>query len=33
METYRARAMEKLELESRSALVRYAVDRGWLREA
>ena len=32
VETYRARAMEKLGLESRSALVRYALDRGWLRE-
>jgi DNA-binding NarL/FixJ family response regulator len=31
VETYRARAMEKLGLESRSALVRYALDRGWLR--
>jgi two-component system, NarL family, response regulator NreC len=32
VETYRSRAMEKLGLESRSALVRYALDRGWLRE-
>lgn len=32
VETYRARAMEKLGLESRSALVRYALERGWLRE-
>jgi DNA-binding NarL/FixJ family response regulator len=32
VETYRARAMEKLGLESRSALVRYAFDRGWLRD-
>jgi two-component system, NarL family, response regulator NreC len=31
VETYRARAMEKLGLESRSALVRYALERGWLR--
>lgn len=30
VETYRARAMEKLGLESRSALVRYALDLGWL---
>ncbi|HEU4324102.1 MAG TPA: response regulator transcription factor [Roseiflexaceae bacterium] len=32
VETYRARAMEKLGLESRTALVRYALERGWLRE-
>jgi DNA-binding NarL/FixJ family response regulator len=30
VETYRARAMEKLGLESRAALVRYALSRGWL---
>jgi len=30
VETYRARAMEKLGLDSRSALVRYALERGWL---
>ena len=30
VETYRARAMEKLGLESRAELVRYALDRGWL---
>ncbi|NCC30815.1 MAG: response regulator transcription factor [Chloroflexia bacterium] len=30
VETYRARAMEKLGLTSRSALVRYALERGWL---
>jgi two-component system response regulator NreC len=30
VETYRARAMEKLGLDSRAALVRYAVERGWL---
>lgn len=30
VETYRARAMEKLGIESRSALVRYALDHGWL---
>lgn len=32
VETYRARAMEKLGLESRVALVRFAFERGWLRE-
>ncbi|RRR75865.1 MAG: DNA-binding response regulator [Candidatus Viridilinea halotolerans] len=32
VETYRARAMEKLGLTSRSALVRYALERGWLRK-
>jgi DNA-binding NarL/FixJ family response regulator len=31
VETYRARAMEKLGLESRAALVRYALEQGWLR--
>jgi two-component system response regulator NreC len=31
VETYRARAMEKLGLESRAALVRYALEHGWLR--
>jgi DNA-binding NarL/FixJ family response regulator len=31
VETYRARAMDKLGLESRSALVRYALEHGWLR--
>ncbi len=31
VETYRARAMEKLGLDSRSALVRYALEHGWLR--
>lgn len=30
VETYRARAMEKLGLTSRAALVRYALERGWL---
>ena len=30
VETYRARAMDKLGLESRSALVRYALEHGWL---
>jgi DNA-binding NarL/FixJ family response regulator len=31
VETYRARAMDKLGLESRAALVRYALEHGWLR--
>jgi DNA-binding NarL/FixJ family response regulator len=31
VETYRARAHEKLGLTSRAALVRYALERGWLR--
>jgi two-component system response regulator NreC len=30
VETYRARALEKLGLTSRAALVRYALGRGWL---
>lgn len=30
VETYRARAMEKLGLTSRAALVRYALEKGWL---
>ncbi len=30
VETYKARAMEKLGLQSRASLVRYAVSRGWL---
>jgi DNA-binding NarL/FixJ family response regulator len=30
VETYRARAMEKLGLTSRAALVRYALEHGWL---
>ncbi|MEI6179820.1 MAG: response regulator transcription factor [Chloroflexales bacterium] len=30
VETYRARALEKLGLTSRAALVRYAIERGWL---
>lgn len=33
VETYRARAMEKLGLESRAELVRYALARGWLRDS
>ena len=32
IETYRARAMEKLGVVSRTGLVRYAVQRGWLRD-
>jgi DNA-binding NarL/FixJ family response regulator len=32
IETYRARLMEKLNLKSRSALVRYALQRGLLSE-
>jgi DNA-binding NarL/FixJ family response regulator len=30
VETYRSRAMEKLGLDSRAALVRYALEQGWL---
>jgi len=30
LETYRARAMEKLGLKSRAELIRYAIRRGWL---
>lgn len=30
VETYKARAMEKLRLDSRVAIVRYAVQQGWL---
>ncbi|WP_157369997.1 response regulator transcription factor [Zavarzinella formosa] len=32
VETYRARAMEKLGLQSRADLVRYAVQQGWLQD-
>jgi DNA-binding NarL/FixJ family response regulator len=32
VETYRARAMRKLGLNSRAALVRYALKKGWLEE-
>ncbi len=32
VETYRARAMEKLGLSSRADLVRYAVQQGWLQD-
>lgn len=33
VDTYKARAMEKLGLHSRAAIVRYALQRGWLDEA
>ena len=33
VETYRARAMDKLGVENRTALVRYALERGWLRSS
>ena len=33
VETYRARAMEKLGLHSRAELVRYAVQQGWLQDS
>ena len=33
VETYRARAMEKLGIDSRAELVRYALEHGWLRPA
>jgi two-component system, NarL family, response regulator NreC len=32
VETYKGRAMEKLGLDSRVAIVRYALQRGWLQE-
>jgi DNA-binding NarL/FixJ family response regulator len=32
VETYRARAMEKLGLSGRAALVRYAMEKGWLND-
>ena len=32
VETYRGRAMEKLGLQSRAGLVRYAVQKGWLQD-
>ncbi len=32
VETYKARAMEKLGFSSRVDVVRYAADQGWLRE-
>jgi DNA-binding CsgD family transcriptional regulator len=31
VETYRARGMEKLGLQTRADLVRYAVQQGWLK--
>jgi DNA-binding CsgD family transcriptional regulator len=31
LETYRTRGMEKLGLKSRAELVRYALQRGWLK--
>jgi DNA-binding NarL/FixJ family response regulator len=33
VDTYKARSMEKLGLHSRAALVRYALQRGWLEQA
>jgi DNA-binding NarL/FixJ family response regulator len=33
VETYKARSLEKLGLHSRADLVRYALDRGWLRDS
>jgi DNA-binding NarL/FixJ family response regulator len=33
IDTYKVRAMEKLGLHSRAALVRYAIQRGWLEQA
>ncbi len=33
IETYKVRLMEKLDLSSRSEIVRYAMRQGWLREA
>ncbi len=33
VETHKARAMEKLGLRSRAALVRYALDQGWLQNS
>jgi DNA-binding NarL/FixJ family response regulator len=33
VETYKARSLEKLGLSSRADLVRYALQRGWLRDA
>lgn len=32
VETYKARALEKLRLTSRAQLIRYAFDQGWLKE-
>ena len=33
VETYKARGMEKLNIKTRAELVRYAIERGWLRDA
>lgn len=33
VETYKARAMDKLELKNRADIVRYALQRGWLRSS
>jgi DNA-binding NarL/FixJ family response regulator len=33
IETYKARAMEKTGLDSRVAIVRYALQRGWLQDS
>jgi hypothetical protein len=33
VESYKTRAMEKLRIGSRVALVRYAIERGWLSSA
>lgn len=33
LETYKARAMEKLDLKSRADIVRYALERGWLKSS
>jgi DNA-binding NarL/FixJ family response regulator len=33
VETYRARGVEKLGLQSRAELVRYAVQQGWLKDS
>ena len=33
IETHKARAMEKLGLHSRAAIVRLAIEEGWLRES
>ena len=32
VETYRSRAMDKLGLKSRAELVRYAFQKGWLKD-
>jgi DNA-binding NarL/FixJ family response regulator len=33
VETYKARGMEKLNIKTRAELVRYAIERGWLKDA